>query len=177
MRRDRFLKNSLILISSNLVTGIFGFIFSIILSRQLGLKEWVYTDLVMPIYDLFICLICGGMVTAISKVAAVYFAKDDFRNLNRSIDISLLFDSVWALIIVCFVFVNSSYISSYIIKDNRTIHAIQVMCPAMLFIALSSVLKGYFYGISNIKVPAFIDISEKLFRIIFIIINSHYLFS
>lgn len=169
MRRDRFLKNSLILICSNLITGIFSFIFSIILSRQLGPEGMGLYGLVMPVYDLFICLICGGMITAISKVAAVYFAKDDFRNLNRSIDISLMFNCIWALLVVCFVFVNSSYISTYIIKDNRTIQAVQVMCPAMLFIGLSSVLKGYFYGISNIKVPAFIDISEKLFRIIFML--------
>lgn len=169
MKRDRFLKNSLTLICSNLITGIFGFIFSIILSRQLGAEGMGLYGLVMPIYDLFICLISGGMITAISKVAAVYFAKDDFRNLNRSIDVSLLFDSVWALVIVCFVFVNSSYIGSCIIEDNRTVHAIQVMCPAMFFIALSSVLKGYFYGISNIKIPAFIDIFEKSFRIIFML--------
>jgi len=169
MKRDRFLKNSLTLICSNLITGIFGFIFSIILSRQLGAEGMGLYGLVMPIYDLFICLICGGMVPAISKVAAVHFAKDDFRNLNRTIDISLLFDSIWALVIVCFVFVNSSYIGSCIIEDNRTVHAIQVMCPAMLFIALSSVLKGYFYGISNIKIPAFIDVFEKLFRITFMV--------
>lgn len=169
MRRDRFLKNSLILISSNLITGVFGFIFSIILSRELGAEGMGLYGLVMPIYDLFICLISGGMVAAISRVAAVYFSKDDFRNLNRSIDISLLFDCVWALIIVSLVFAYAQYISVYIIKDVRTIHAIQVMCPAMLFIALSAILKGYFYGTSNIKIPAFIDILEKFLRIVVLV--------
>ncbi|MTK13184.1 MAG: stage V sporulation protein B [Clostridiaceae bacterium] len=169
MRRDRFLKNSLILISSNLITGVFGFIFSIILSRELGAEGMGLYGLVMPIYDLFICLISGGMIAAISRVAAVYFSKDDFRNLNRSIDISLLFDCVWALIIVSLVFVYAQYISVYIIKDVRTIHAIQVMCPAMLFIALSAILKGYFYGTSNIKIPAFIDILEKFLRIVVLV--------
>lgn len=165
MRRDRFLKNSLILISSNLITGVFGFIFSIILSRELGAEGMGLYGLVMPIYDLFICLISGGMIAAISRVSAVYFSKDDFRNINRSIDISLLFDCVWALIVVSLVFVYAQYISVYIIKDVRTIHAVQVMCPAMLFIALSAILKGYFYGTSNIKIPAFIDILEKFLRI------------
>lgn len=169
MRRDRFLKNSLILISSNLITGIFGFIFSIILSRELGAEGMGLYSLVMPIYDLFICLISGGMIAAISRVAAIYFSKDDFRNLNRSIDISLLFDCVWALIVVSFVFIYAKYISVYIIKDVRTIHAVQVMCPAMLFIALSSILKGYFYGTSNIKIPAFIDILEKFLRIVILV--------
>lgn len=169
MRRDRFLKNSLILISSNLITGVFGFIFSIILSRELGAEGMGLYGLVMPIYDLFICLISGGMIAAISRVSAIYFSKDDFGNLNRSIDISLLFDCVWALIVVSLVFVYAQYISIYIIKDARTIHAVQVMCPAMLFIALSAILKGYFYGTSNIKIPAFIDILEKFLRIIILV--------
>jgi stage V sporulation protein B len=169
MKRDRFLKNSLILISSNLITGIFGFIFSIILSRELGAEGMGLYGLVMPIYDLFICLVCGGMVTAISKVAAIYFSKDDFANLNRSMDVSLLFDTIWALIIVCFLFINSSYISNNIIRDSRTVQAIRVMCPAVVFIAFSSILKGYFYGTSNIKVPALIDILEKLIRILVLV--------
>ncbi len=166
MIRDRFLKNSIILIFSNLVTGIFGFIFSIILSRKMGAEGMGLYGLVMPIYDLFICLICGGMITAISRVAAIHYSKNDFRNLNRSVDISMLFDSIWAIVVICCVFIGSTYISNYIIKDSRTVHALQVVCPAMLFIALSSILKGYFYGVSDIKIPAFIDIFEKFFRIV-----------
>ncbi|WP_029161289.1 stage V sporulation protein B [Clostridium scatologenes] len=166
MVRDRFLKNSLTLILSNLITGIFGFAFSIILSRKMGAEGMGLYGLVMPIYDLFICLICGGMVTAISKVAAIYYSKNDFRNLNRSIDISMLFDSIWSIIIICCIFISASYIGNNIIEDSRTIHCIQAFCPAMLFIALSSILKGYFYGVSDIKIPAIIDIFEKFARII-----------
>ena len=38
----------------------------------------------------------------------------------------------------------------------------------MVFIALSNILKGYFYGVSKITVPSIIDISEKAMRIIVI---------
>ncbi|AND84995.1 stage V sporulation protein B [Clostridium tyrobutyricum] len=168
MKRDRFLKSSLILICSNLITSIFAFIFSIILSRYLGAEGMGLYDLIMPIYDLFICLICGGMVTSISKASAVYFGKDDFSNLDGSISVSLLFDSVWSLIIICFVFVNAKYIGMNIIDDIRAVHAIQVICPAMFFIALSCIFKGYFYGTSDVKIPALIDVVEKFLRIIII---------
>ncbi len=67
---------------------------------------------------------------------------------------------------MCFVFINSSYISSNIIKDARSLKALRVMCPAMIFIALSAILKGYFYSISTSKVPAIIDILEKGLRIV-----------
>ncbi|CAB1245501.1 stage V sporulation protein B [Clostridium sp. MT-14] len=174
MKRERFLKSTLILICSNLITSIFAFVFSIILSRNLGAEGMGLYGLIMPVYDLFICLITGGMVTAISRVAAVYFGRDDFNNLNRSIDISLTFNSLLATFVVCMIFINAPYISANIIKDTRSIHALQVMCPAIFFIALSSILKGYFYGISEMKIPAFIDISEKFLRIVIItlLINS-----
>lgn len=166
MKRDRFLKNSLIMIFSNLITGIFGFTFSIILSREMGAEGIGLYGLIMPIYDLFICLICGGIIPAISRTAAVYYSKNDFRNLNRTIDVSLMFDCILAIIVAICVFSFAPFISTYIIKDVRTIHAIQITCPAMIFISLSSIFKGYFYGVSDIKTPAFIDISEKFFRIV-----------
>ncbi|WP_416176389.1 stage V sporulation protein B [Clostridium sp.] len=169
MKRDRFLKSSLIMIFSNLITSIFAFVFSMILSKYLGAEGMGLYDLIMPIYDLFICLICGGMVTAISKTAAVYFEKDDFANLDGSISVSFLFDSVWSLIIICFVFVNAKYIGMNIIDDIRAVHSIQVICPAMFFISLSCILKGYFYGTSDVKIPALIDVFEKFLRIVIII--------
>lgn len=169
MKRDSFFKESLILTLSNLTTGVLGFMFSIILSKELGAEGMGLYGLIMPIYNLFICLICGGMVTAISKVAAVYFGKNDYRNLNKSIHTSLMFDLIWGTI-VCIIFLTfSSFISSHVIKDSRTLYSLKVIVPALLFVGLSSILKGYFYGISQVKIPAFIDIFEKAIRIAVIV--------
>ncbi|MGL5353800.1 MAG: polysaccharide biosynthesis C-terminal domain-containing protein, partial [Clostridium sp.] len=57
-------------------------------------------------------------------------------------------------------------ISKYGVNDIRTVNAIRVTCPAMVFIALSNILKGYFFGVSKIAIPSFIDILEKAMRII-----------
>lgn len=169
MKKDSFFKESLILIISNLGTGILGFMFSIILSKELGPEGMGLFGLVMPIYNLFICLICGGMVTAISKVSSVYFSKNDYRSLNKSIETSLVFDLIWALIVAGTFFLAIPYISSHIIKDTRTMYALRVISPALIFVGLSSILKGYFYGISKVKIPAIIDILEKGFRIALIV--------
>ncbi|MCS4465075.1 hypothetical protein JTT01_18070 [Clostridium botulinum] len=37
----------------------------------------------------------------------------------------------------------------------------------MIFIALSAILKGYFYSISTSKVPAIIDIVEKALELLY----------
>ncbi|SFA92557.1 stage V sporulation protein B [Clostridium frigidicarnis] len=175
MSNKSFYKNSFMLILSNLTTGVLGFLFSIILSRSLGAEGMGLYGLVMPIYNLFICLICGGIVTAISKISAIYIDNKDFGNVKKTIKTIFTFNIMWGIIIAFIVFLLAPNISSVIIKDSRTALALRITCPAMVFIAASNILKGYFYGTAEIMVPAIIDIFEKSVRITVILILSNML--
>ena len=166
MGQDNFFKNSFFLTASNIATGILGFIFSIYLADIAGPEGVALYGLVMPIYNLFICLMTAGIIAAISQRAAIYESKGEYNNLFKTIRSVAFFNIIWAIAIGLIVFFLAPYISQYGIKDPRTINAIKVTCPAMVFIALSNILKGFFYGSSKIKIPAVIDISEKAMRII-----------
>jgi stage V sporulation protein B len=175
MKKDSFIANTILLTLSNLTTGVLGFIFSIMLSRELGAEGMGLYGLVMPVYNLFICLICGGIITAVSKIAAEYNAKNDSNNLRKTIKTTLAFNLFWSILVVLLVFLFSYQISTYFIKDSRTLYALRLTCPAMVFISLSNTLKGYFYGTSKVGIPAFIDIFEKAVRIVVIYSFSTYI--
>ena len=166
MKEDSFLKNSILLTLSNITTGILGFIFSIYLSNLIGPVGVGLYGLVMPIYNLFICLMTAGIIAAISKVSAVYKSKGQYNNISKTIKSVASFNVVWSIIIGISVFFLAPLISKYGIHDVRTVNAIRITCPAMVFIALSNILKGYFYGVSKIVIPSFIDILEKAMRIL-----------
>lgn len=166
MKENSFLKNSVLLTASNITTGVLGFIFSIYLSNLIGPVGVGLYGLVMPIYNLFICLMTAGIIAAISKVSAIYKSKGQYNNITKTIRSVASFNVIWAVFIGVMVFFLAPYISKYGIHDMRTINAIRITCPAMVFIALSNILKGYFYGVSKIVVPSFIDILEKAMRII-----------
>lgn len=166
LKEDSFLKNSIMLTASNITTGILGFIFSIYLSKLIGPIGIGLYGLVMPIYNLFICLMTAGIIAAISQVSAIYKSKGQYNNISKTIRSVASFNVIWAIIIGFIVFFLAPYISKYGIHDMRTVNAIRITCPAMVFIALSNILKGYFYGVSKIVVPSFIDILEKAMRII-----------
>lgn len=166
MDKDNFFKNSFLLTSSNIATGILGFIFSIYLSKILGPEGMGLYNLVMPIYNLFICLMSAGIVASISKISAVYSQRGEHNNITKTIRVVTIFNVVWALFIGIIVFSSAPFIGKYGVNDTRTISAIRVICPAMICIAISNIFKGYFYGTSKITVPAIIDIFEKAMRIV-----------
>lgn len=170
MSKDKFYKNSFLLTTSNLATGVLGFIFSIYLSKILGPEGMGLFGLVMPIYNLFISLMTAGIVASISKSTAIYASRNEFNNIFKSMKTVAKFNFLWAFIIGILVFLLSPKIGEFWINDIRTIKAIMVTCPAMICIALSNILKGYFYGSGKIKMPAFVDILEKGIRIIILFI-------
>jgi len=133
-------------------------------------------NLVMPIYNLFICMMSAGISAAISKIAAVYNEKNQQNNITRTLKTTACFNFVWAISIALLVFVFAPIIGEYGISDVRTIDAIKVTCPAMVCIALSNILKGYFWGTSKIVIPSIIDIFEKTLRVLVVAILI-YLFS
>ena len=168
MEKNSFLKNSIVLTIANITTGILGFIFSIYLSKLIGPEGIGLYGLVMPIYNLFICLMTAGIIAAISQTSAIFKAKGQYNNIYKTIRKVASFNIIWSIIIGITVYFAAPYISIYGIHDIRAIDAIKITCPAMIFISLSNILKGYFYGVSKITIPSIIDILEKALRIIII---------
>lgn len=166
MSIDKFFRDSIALTLSNMVTGIIGFIFSIVLSRKLGAEGLGLYGLVMPVYGLLLCLTCEGLVTAMSKLSAVYSNKRDFRNLNKTITTILAFTLFWSVFVALVTLLASSSITRYIIKDLRVTDALRIISTALVFVSLSAIFKGCLYGIGKFNIAAYIDIVEKCLRVL-----------
>lgn len=170
MKTSKFFANTMILTISNILTGTIGFIFSIILSREIGAKGVGLYQLVMPLYLLFLSVTGGGITVTISKVAAEKKALGRYSEIYKTIGALAKFQLVWSSIITTLIVLSSKYISVNILSDSRTLLGILAFCPAIIIVSLSSVYKGAFYGLQKVTIPAFIDIFEKIARIVIIVV-------
>ncbi|MGL5151504.1 MAG: stage V sporulation protein B [Clostridium sp.] len=168
MEKDNFFRNSFLLTAANVTTGLLGFIFSIYLSKLLGPQGLGLYTLIMPVYNLFIALMTAGIIAAISKLAAIYSEKIENKNLIKTIRTISFFNILWSILVGSIVFATAPLIGEFALNDLRAVDAIRVTCPAMIFISLSNILKGYFLGTYRISMPAVIDILEKGVRIVLI---------
>lgn len=166
---DKFYKDSFILTISNMATGMIAFVFSIVLSRELGAEGMGLYGLVMPVYGLLLCITSEGLITAISKISTLYFNRRELRNLNRTLSTAFVFVAVWAASVAFLVLVCHNFIAGHIVRDIRSSGAIMVISPALVFIPLSAIIKGYFYGLGQYKVTASVDIAEKLLRVVILL--------
>lgn len=170
-----YLQGALILTIANLLTGILSFVYRIFLSKSIGAEGMGVYQLILPLYMLFISLVSGGLSTSISKLVAENKAKGNYANMYKIIKVSTIMAGLWSIVFSCIIAFNADFLAREILKDDRTLYSVIIFSPAIVFIALAAVLKGYFYGIEKIKIPAFIDIIEKLIRLVVLVLTTNYL--
>lgn len=161
---------TLFLVLSNALTGTLMFCFSIMLSRRIGSPGMGLYQLAMPIYALFLCISGGGITISISKLAAEEKGKNNTYELYKTIHVICIFEIIWSVIVTFILILLSGYIATDVLNEPRTQYLIIAFSPAIIFVSISSVYKGAYYGIQKIIEPALIDIIEKVVRIGFIII-------
>lgn len=165
MKKLNYIQGAFILTLTNLVTGILAFVFRILLSRSIGAEGVGVYQLVLPLYTLFITLVSGGVTTTISKLIAEQQTRHNFRNMHKIIRICCTLFGVWSILVALLVSFNAEFIGQYILKDLRTVYSIIIFTPAIVFISISAIIRGYFFGLQDVNPPALIDVVEKIVRL------------
>ncbi|OGO78673.1 MAG: stage V sporulation protein B, partial [Clostridiales bacterium GWB2_37_7] len=165
MKKLNYIQGAFILTLTNLITGVLAFAFRILLSRSIGAEGVGVFQLVLPLYTLFITLVSGGVTTAISKLIAEQQAKSNFRNMHKIVKICCTLLGTWSVLIATLLSFNAGFVAQYILKDMRTLYSIIIFTPAIVFISISAIIRGYFFGLQDINPPAAIDVAEKLIRL------------
>jgi stage V sporulation protein B len=165
LKKLNFIQGAFILTLTNLVTGVLAFIFRVLLSRSIGAEGVGVYQLVLPLYTLFITLVSGGVTTAVSKLIAEQQAKHNLKNMHKIVSICCLLFGTWSILIATLLSFNAGFVAQYILKDMRTLYSIIIFTPAIVFISISAIIRGYFFGLQDVNPPAIIDVAEKVVRL------------
>ena len=157
-------KNIFALSVANLCIGLVEFCFSLYLSRILGAEGLGLLHLVTPVNCLFLSFMTEGLVTTVSKISARHFVAKHYGFMDYSVKVSTCFSFLWSLLLVGIVFLTARPIAVWFLQEPSLYYPILSTCPLMLFMSVSNIIKGHFLGLAKIRVPALINVTEKLLR-------------
>ena len=166
MKKNKFIKSTIILIIGGMITKLTSMVIKIITTRLVGVEGMGIYMLIAPTFMLLINLSKFGFPIAISKLVS-----ENKRN-NRKlvfgiIPISLLLN----LIIILFLLFFSKFLSYNLLKEPRTFYGLISIGFVLPFISISSILRGYFFGKERMVPHVISNITEDIVRLIIIIIG------
>ncbi len=136
----------------------------------LGIYHMVFNFLMICI-----ALTTTGIPTALSCLVAKESALKDKKDVNIFFISTLYVSFFISLLISLLVSFNSTYLSFKLLQDENLNLFILSICPAIVIITISNVLRGYFYGIKKVMVPAIGQVIEQITRILFVFLLTMYI--
>ena len=164
MKKNLFIKSTLILILSGFLTKILGFIIKVIYTRIIGEYGISLYTLATPTYSLLLTIATLSVPISISKLVS--------ENKGRSIRIltsaAFLILSINFLLILL-ILLTRDFIAANLLKEPLASPILLAFALTLPFVSISSVLKGYFAGKQNMVPHATSNIIEQIIRLIIII--------
>ena len=165
MKKNLFIKSTLILILSGFLTKILGFIIKVIYTRIIGEYGISLYSIAVPTYSLLLTIATLAIPISISKLVS--------ENKGRSIRIltSAAFLIITInLILVFVIFLTKDFLAINLLKEPKASPIIMAFALTLPFVSISSVLKGYFAGKQNMVPHATSNILEQIVRLIIILV-------
>lgn len=174
-KTSSFILGTILLATINFIVRVLGFIYRIILSRMIGSQAIGLYQMVFPFLMVLITLPTAGIPVAVSRLVAGENSLQNRRGVYRILSLSLLLGGLIAAFLTILVSFNMEFVTTKILKNQDLYYPLLWTIPAIGLITFSSILRGFFYGLKDIKPPAMAQILEQLSRITFVIALLYYI--
>lgn len=175
-KKQSFLKGATILGAAGIFIKILGAVFKIPLSNKIGAVGVAYYMAPYPIYNLLLVIATAGIPTAIARMIAEKEITGDTHGIFRILRVILKPLSVIAVVFATLLFFGAGLIADFVNIPNSAM-AFRTIAPALLFVPLMSILRGFFQGIQRLKFFAVSQIIEQIFRVVVGLALAFYLFN
>lgn len=158
-----FMKNVLILMFSQIMVKILGFIYKLVITNFEGFGDTGlgYYSAGYQIYSLLLALSSIGIPNVVSKLVSERVAIDDKKGAQRIFKICMTFFTIVGFILSILLFFGAETIANFVFNVPDTKYVMQVLAPAITFVAASAVFRGYFTGLNDMKPTSYSQILEQ----------------
>lgn len=164
-RNQAFLKGALILMIANILVKVIGAGFKIPLTYVLHEEGMGLFSSSYQMYAWMFVVATAGIPVAISRMVAESRAKGNYTEVRKILKGSLLLMTVIGLIGTGVLYFGAVPFSGYM-KNTDAAVGIKAVAPALLFVCIMSVFRGYFQGKQDMIPTAMSEVVEALGKLV-----------
>lgn len=164
-KNNSFIKGAAILGIAGIIVKILGAIYRIPLANIITNEGMGYYQTAYPLYTLLLTISTAGFPVAIAKLVSEKRAIGDYKGGYKVFKTALTGLSIGGLLTSLYLFFRAESIVEKIGNTNAY-YALIALTPALFFVPIMSVFRGYFQGNQTMVPTALSQIAEQLFRVV-----------
>lgn len=159
--KNKFIRSVIILMFGGLLSKVLGMIIKIVLTRVIGTSGIGMYSLVLPTFNLFITLCSMGLPIAISKMVSEHKVSNK-KIVLPVIPVIIIFN----LLLIGIIFLLAPILSNKLLNNKDLYYPLVAIGLTLPFIGISSIIKGYFFGVEKMFPVSLSNIVEQLVRLV-----------
>ena len=173
-KKPNFLKGTAILAATVVIVKVIGAIYQIPILRILGNEGAGYFHVTYMVYGLLLAISTAGVPVALSRLISSADARDNAPLIKRYFSVSLPAVTVIGILIMLAMFFFADSLANFM-SSSLAATGIRVLAPAVFFVCIISVYRGYAQGFQNMIPTAASQIIEVVSKAIIGLIVAFYL--
>ena len=163
-----FAKNVMMLAAAQIIVKILGLVYKIVILNidGFGNEGSGFYNTGYQLYMVLLSISSIGIPNVVSKMVSERIALGDWKGAKNVFKATLKLVSSVGFILAFLMFIFAKPISVFLFKSAGVSYTLMALAPAVLFVSINSVLRGYFTGLGSLKSTSISEIIEQLFNCI-----------
>lgn len=164
MSKKTFLRGAAVLGVAGLLVQVMGAIFRIPLGNIIGDEGMGYYQTAYPIYVFLLVFSTNGAPAAISKMTSERVALGCHSEAHRVFKLSFILMFILGIVASSIFFFGAEFIVNAF-RNPGAYYAMVSIAPALLFVPIMAVFRGYFQGLQQMEPTAVSQLVEQAVRV------------
>ncbi|MBQ1223512.1 MAG: polysaccharide biosynthesis protein [Oscillospiraceae bacterium] len=156
---------ALLLIASNFIVKIVGFVYKIPIANVLGDAALGYFSTAFEIFTLLLTIFISGGSIAVSKMISDSAALGHWAEVKKTFRILAVMLSVVGFVGTAIMFFGAEAFSTKLDNPLAAL-SIAALSPAIFFLSVSCLFRGFFQGLGDMRPSSLSEVIEALFKLL-----------
>ena len=165
-KKTTFAKNVLMLMFSQVLIKLLGLIYRLAITNVKGFGDVGngYYSAGYQVYAVLLIISSQGIPGAVSKLVSNKVAKGKYNEAHRVFKVSMMVFGIIGFIASLLLLLSANFVSSKILNVPDVSYVLKVLSPAIFFVCVSAVIRGYFAGLGTMKASSISQALEQFFN-------------
>ena len=167
-KKTSFASNVFMLMASNILIKVLGLVYRLAITNVKGFGDLGngYYSAGYQVYAVLLIISSQGIPGAVSKLVSAKVAKGEYNKAHRIFKISMYVFGLIGLICSLLLLFGGKFVATNILNVPDVKYVLWVLSPAIFFVCVSAVIRGYFAGLGTMKASSTSQSLEQLFNCI-----------
>ena len=161
-----FMNNVTVILISQIIVKLFGMVYRIVITNIPGFGDegLGFYNVGFQIYTVLLAISSVGIPNAISKMVSERAALGDYKGANKIFRTAMLLFSIIGIATTAVLFFGADIFARYVIKIEGSQYVMRALSPSLFFVCVSSVIRGYFTGLKNMRATSNSQVIEQILK-------------